>query len=573
MTTAGAVVIGAEEPEPAQSPPGRRWRLPNLAKLALADLALTVLVLAVVLRVVVWALGRPIGLDEEMVAKNIRAEGLAGLAGKLGDDQAAPLGWLWLERIALVAFGQGERVMKFFPMVFAVGTVLAAYWFGRRWLSRVGAVAVTALVGFSYGLLIYSDQVKQYSSDAFWAAVVVVGAVWVVDELGSRRRWLVWWGLAVLGSWLSIGSILVVPGLVLVLAAAVLVRQGWRAMVLFGLPGVAWLVSFAAHYALSIRFITGNQYLTDFWAGLGYPPSGAGPRGLARWYVGQAEQIALDPLHFNIGFTSRSVGNVIALVFFGLVVVGTVSALRRRLWFGLVLLAPVLTALALAQLRVVPLFGRLALWVVPDLLILAAVGIDALASTLVRVRPGHATATRPSARVWQVAAAGALLASLVLVVPMVNGVRTTFGPQELNDRAAVAYMIEQQRPGDIALLVSASNRAVEWYDPDHRIGPAFMVNSTLPGQACDPAALANVLRGHSRAIVYAGARFVPYSDSYQVVRAWLERLGTIVAERHWGTYGIVYIFDLSRPMATQADPEPTDCVQVVAPRGGVGFEG
>jgi hypothetical protein len=49
--------------------------------------------------------GTPLWVDEEMIALNARWRSFADLGGPLWLDQSAPLGWLALERAALVAFG------------------------------------------------------------------------------------------------------------------------------------------------------------------------------------------------------------------------------------------------------------------------------------------------------------------------------------------------------------------------------------------------------------------------------------------------------------------------------------
>jgi hypothetical protein len=52
---------------------------------------------------------RPLWVDEEMVLLNVRDRGFARLAGALWLDQSAPLGWLALERLALLTLGTDER--------------------------------------------------------------------------------------------------------------------------------------------------------------------------------------------------------------------------------------------------------------------------------------------------------------------------------------------------------------------------------------------------------------------------------------------------------------------------------
>src|SRR5215471_15291937 len=90
-----------------------------------------------------WAVARPLWLDEEMIAINIRDRGFTSLAGKLSLEQSAPIGWLVAERVMLVIFGSGERSLRAVPMVLGLVTIATALWIGRRWLS---ALATSLLV-------------------------------------------------------------------------------------------------------------------------------------------------------------------------------------------------------------------------------------------------------------------------------------------------------------------------------------------------------------------------------------------------------------------------------------------
>jgi hypothetical protein len=516
---------------------------------ALAGLAL---VAGIAIKVWVWALGRSLGLDEEMISMNIRSRGLGGLTGQLNDDQAAPLGWLWVERLALDLNGSGERALKLVPLLFGIGFGVLAYTFGRRWLHPVGALALVVLVGFSYELFTYSDQVKHYSADAFWVMALLAGAWWVLDDPRPVRRAVAWWAIAVAGSWLSEGATLAVPALALILVGAVSVRCGPRAAVLAALPGLAWLASFGAVYALSLRYVTGSRYLTDYWQGLGYPPSGSGFGGTLHWYGHQVTVLLGDPLHLGLDIGSGPVKAALGAVFLVLAGFGLVVAFRRRVEYGLLLVAPIVTALLLALFHLVPLVGRLAFWAVPPALIAVSYTVDSAAEVLVR---NGFTARR-------IAAAGLLLGAATLLVPATNSVRATFAPPLLDDRDAIAALRADHRPGDLTLFVAGATRAAQWYDPDHRLGPTLGVISAPAGPACTTRGLVQLARGYRRLVAYAGVRFSPYLRTYQVLRVQLAALGT-VRVRPFGTDGMVYVVDLASPGPTTVAPtgHPAECIE------------
>src|SRR5262245_8590138 len=153
-------------------------------------------------------------LDEEMIAINIRDRGFAELAGKLSLEQAAPYGWLVLERATFLTFGPAERALRFFPFFFGVALLGVAVWVGSRWLTAAGASALVFLCAAGQGVSFYARELKHYSADTCFGLLLPALAVWAVE----RDRVLVWWIVAALAQWFSNGALFVAPACVLVMA-------------------------------------------------------------------------------------------------------------------------------------------------------------------------------------------------------------------------------------------------------------------------------------------------------------------------------------------------------------------
>ena len=66
---------------------------------------------------------RPLWVDEEMLALNVRDRTVGQLAGPLWLDQSAPFGWLVLERLLILALGTSERSVRLLNVLFGVGTL------------------------------------------------------------------------------------------------------------------------------------------------------------------------------------------------------------------------------------------------------------------------------------------------------------------------------------------------------------------------------------------------------------------------------------------------------------------
>ena len=117
---------------------------------------LIVAALGVALLIVQWAAARPLWLDEEMIALNVRDRSFGGLSDPLSFDQSAPFGWLVLERTMLLALGANEMALRLAPALFGIGMLLCALWIGQRWMGPIGAMVFALLCSFGQWLSFYA---------------------------------------------------------------------------------------------------------------------------------------------------------------------------------------------------------------------------------------------------------------------------------------------------------------------------------------------------------------------------------------------------------------------------------
>src|SRR6266536_3404307 len=76
--------------------------------------------LGAVLRIRNWMHDRSLWLDEILVANNIIHRDFAQLTHPLATNQAAPVGWLWAERVSINTFGVNEYTLRFVPLLFSL---------------------------------------------------------------------------------------------------------------------------------------------------------------------------------------------------------------------------------------------------------------------------------------------------------------------------------------------------------------------------------------------------------------------------------------------------------------------
>ena len=436
-----------------------------------------------------WRAARPLWVDEELLALNVRDRAFTELLGPLWLDQAAPLGWLALERTALLTFGLTERAMRLLPVLFGLSTLLTCLWIGRRWMTPVGSAILVLLCSIGQWVVFFALEMKHYSADTFLSLLLPALAAWCVEGeaaggSGVPRRAAVWWAVAAVTLWFSHGALFVTPLCAVVLLTACWWRQGWRVAMRAAVPGLVWLASFGLHYILELRHLLANPYLQNYWA-FAFPPASGGMNATMHWWLGIFEPFALKPAG-----TGRWV------LFWMASISGFVFAIWQRRMFGLMLITVPISAALLATLRIVPPNERLGLWIVPALYASVAMAGDApvwLARRYSNRRPltALAAAVCLGAIVTLVCADIFRRGQLELEAkPMSN-----YG---LDDRSSVRALLALHRPGDVVMTTHFGLAGLWWYSGSNIAGadagsqlqdgsPIFEIGHVASHSACDRA--------------------------------------------------------------------------------------
>lgn len=508
-----------------------------------ADAAGLMAVVGLWLLASVWASGRPLWVDEQMVALNIRDRSLTELAGSLWLGQSAPYGWLALQRVMVLGLGTGEVAMRFVPVLFGGLTLIVALWAGRRWMSPVGAAVFATLCAFGPWLAHYPLELKHYSADAFWGLLLPVLAVWTLetdDETRLVPRAGLWWTAAAVGHWLANGALLVMPGCAVLLWVVLWRRAGWRAGLAFSGLGVVWLALFGLHYVLAIRPALGSPFLRDYWAA-GFPPPSMGMTAIVAWLGARLEPLAAHPGGTGLWAT------------FWLVAICGFAIAPRPL--GAFLAAVPLCAFALSIVRVVPLHDRLALWIVPALYLGVALFADS------SVGLARAAFTRRSG--WRLLVAlGVASVALTLTADIFVGGRAGHqsrrAPESnhgVDDRAAVRWLMEQRQLGDALITTHLGLPALWWYgelplsggDPPgsrHPDGGAILEAGHAAGPDCPRNDLRNSLAGARRVLVYTGFPDQP-AGFHELLLEQLSQLGAVIDDRAFADTSRAAVVDLT----------------------------
>ena len=322
-----------------------------------------------------------------------------------------------------------------------------------------------------------------------------------------------------------------------------------RAAAAVAVQGLIWLVSFGAHYILTISVASNDPYLRNYWAP-GFPPNDAGVTGALRWLMHQAEPLASHPG-----------GTELWIPFWLTVAYGVAVMLAKRPVMGLLILSMPVSGLVLAIFRAMPFTDRLALWTTPALYAAVAIAAGDVFERDDRPRSQRAWA---AVGIAIVCAVSAWAVCFDIFEKGRQHVIVRGANHELDDGRGVRLLMLQREPGDVFLTAHLGLPAVWWYGhvstAEPTRGRTFpedgarlweISHRQLGEDGCRPdnrlTALSDALAGAPRASVYLGFDSNRPPGFQQLVLDDLAQLGTRVFYSRVASEGVSAIYDLRHP--------------------------
>lgn len=326
-----------------------------------ARAAFLVIVAGIALRSWVLSQRGSLWLDEASLAVNVLDRGFGALLQPLDWGQAAPVGFLWLERTAALTVGSSELALRLWPFVGGCAVLFLTWTVGRRLLDDRAALLATVAMSASLIGIRYSAEAKPYSSDAAVALLLLAAAHGVREHPEANLRWKVLALGGVVAFACSLPSAFVLAGIALVLAVSTGTRARRGAL---AWCAAAWAATFATLWFVSLRDTASGDYLREYWAPVMLDPS-AGDF-VARLVRAAASVVAI-PLRWTggLGFTFLALA---------LAAVGFARTVRQRPWAAALLVGPIAVALSASVAGLYPMSDRLAYFAAPAGQLLVAAG-------------------------------------------------------------------------------------------------------------------------------------------------------------------------------------------------------
>jgi 4-amino-4-deoxy-L-arabinose transferase-like glycosyltransferase len=407
----------------------------------------TCVILGVVVRVRVFLYNRSLWMDEAALALTyVRKTYLELLStGDYVADQAAPVGFSLLQRVAVDALGGSDWVLRLIPLMAGILTLPLLYVTSRRLADVPVAAIAVVLFAFAVPAIYYSTELKQYSSDAFVAVLAFyLGAVFLQADLDWYKG--ISFGLA--GGTLTFFS----QPVCFVLAACgcgigieLLSRKRFhRQLGILALTTALWLMLFGLNWWFFVRPQMGHDWLYDYHSQsfVSLIPSGL--------------QHGWDSAQHIIETVSNVGGFGYAGLAFFLFFAGVVNMISGRAFLALAFCSPLALAYLASGLGIYPFLPRLLIFCLPGIVFGMAWGLEALVKTT---------------RWWGLMGLGA-----IMLVGSTNYVQTyhllfntryqKIANQEQTKRV-LEFISQNSRPNGVVYVYYGANYAVKFYRKKH----------------------------------------------------------------------------------------------------------
>lgn len=473
-----------------------------------------IIALGTFLRVAQALPNRSLWFDEARLALNIVNRTFSQLLLPLDYDQAAPIGFLIVEKIAIQMFGNREFALRLFPMFCGILSLYLYCEVAKRYVTPIGVNIGLALMSLSAPLIYYSSEVKQYSSDVAIALLLtLLGLRYLKFKQPTIFDTVILATIGGIAVWFSQPSVFVLAALGMSLVLAGFGEKSGRPLVFNFFIYTVWGASFAFYYFYSLRYLIGNEELVKYWNGAFMPFPPFSLSGL-KWLFDTAFGMFADPVGLSAGG--------LALVFF---IVGCRSVWLRQKESVYLLLSPMLFALLASALGKYPFRGRLLLFIVPSTIILISAGIEDFRQ-------------RIASRAYGIG----LIVVGIFLVPTVSAAYHVSKPRMGEElKPVLNYVMTRRHGGDIEYVYFGAKPSFEYYKSRYHLTDGNIEGARARGNWNDYARDVDKLKGKPRVwIIFS--HFDAAEEEF-----FLYYLGTIGKKRDaFESQGAAaYLYDLS----------------------------
>lgn len=335
-------------------------------------LILAAVAFGVILRLVHFGFGRMLWLDEATIAINFLVRDGTDYFEALEFRQIAPPVWMVVSDGLWSFTGNLEYGGRLLSLLGGLTAFILFWRLARERFSSPIVLIAVAVFAFSYMPVYYSAEIKPYIFDLLFCIIVLVQGLRLFEKDDWRVSDSLWLGVTlILTSCFAMAAPMIIGGFGGLLGLKALVERRWSAVIILAasgaIAGLIYAVPALSAFQAQIDQAgldqggVGNFFQRHF---APFPPTSL--RDFA-WYI----EIVQDTLTPMVGRESNYAYVVLMLI-------GGVVVARQSMWKFAFIIAPIAVGFVLSAAHVYPIMSRLALYIFPIALLLAAYALEKL---------------------------------------------------------------------------------------------------------------------------------------------------------------------------------------------------
>ncbi len=330
------------------------------------SLKISLIIMAgMIFRLSQYIYNRSLTEGEAPLAMNIIERGYSELAKPLDYVQAAPIGFLYIEKLCVNLFGNSEYALRLFPLFTGILCLFVFYIILRALSDRKIEFFALFLFAVNDQLIYFASEVKPYSSDVFFVLLLIMLALNITRKNDNLMIIMLWGIVGAISIWFSFPAVFVFTGTALVVVLHSIKDMTSRKILAFLSTAIIWLSSLMANYAICLQHLTKHHELHTFWSGsfLRLTPQSFNDLYQTGYFL---MRIFKNPGCFPVYVLLFA----IILSFFGFI-----KAAEKYRYQAVIIAVPLFATMFGSHFQLYPFEGRLLLFLTPSILIFVASGL------------------------------------------------------------------------------------------------------------------------------------------------------------------------------------------------------
>lgn len=406
------------------------------------------LLIGVLVRLHPYLYNRALEHDEAFVSNNIIQKNFLELTGILDYAQAAPIPFLWIEKLSTNFFGANELALRLYPFICGIISIFLFYKLVNKLLEGPYLCLALGFFIFNTQHMHYGNDVKQYSSDVLVSIVILLLVINLFEakvKINSFIKYGVGGAIAV---WFSQPSIFVLTGSFIALYIHYWKNDQKELIKYLDLAGVVWTMSFLIYYYFFLRHLVEIDHLQDFHQPY-YMPIKFWEWDSLVWYANAFFDVISNPTGIHLKY----LGGFVCLFGIFVSINHMIKPAKEKGNIILLFLLPVLIAFGASALQKYSTIPRLMLFCLPMLILIVVNGlqqINQLSTELFKNK--YATYLAPA------------IGCIMLLQTFLNTIHQTAAPKQVEEiKAPFEYLVDNKQDGDILFVYPFAIAQFDFY--------------------------------------------------------------------------------------------------------------